>query len=114
MFTENRRLRDELRTTHARIAALEAERNDYLRKDRRAGVLTLDAFREAAAAALRGSQRRGEPAALVLVEWTADRAAPAARVLSSERTDLGRSRAYGACIARHQEAIRFLQARAQM
>lgn len=68
MFTESRRLRDELRTTHARIAALEAERNDYLRKDRRAGVLTLDAFREAAAAALRGSQRRGESAALVLVD----------------------------------------------
>jgi diguanylate cyclase (GGDEF)-like protein/putative nucleotidyltransferase with HDIG domain len=70
MFTETRRLRDELRTTHARIAALEAERSDYLRKDRRtgAGVLTLDAFREAAAAALRGSQRRGEPAALVLVD----------------------------------------------
>src|SRR3954453_6224384 len=68
MFTESRRLRDEIRTTHARIAALEAERNDYLRKDRRAGVLTLDAFREAAAAALRGSQRRGESAALVLVD----------------------------------------------
>ena len=45
MFSESRRLRDELRTTHARIAVLEAERNDYLRKDRRAGVLTLDAFR---------------------------------------------------------------------
>src|ERR1700712_1076686 len=70
MFTETRRLRDELRTTHARIAALEAERRDYLRKARRtgAGVLTWDAFREAAAAALRGSQRRGEPAALVLVD----------------------------------------------
>jgi diguanylate cyclase (GGDEF)-like protein/putative nucleotidyltransferase with HDIG domain len=70
MFTEARRLRDELRTTHSRIATLEAERNEYLRKDRRAGagVLTLDAFREAAAAALRGTQRRGEPAALVLVD----------------------------------------------
>jgi diguanylate cyclase (GGDEF)-like protein/putative nucleotidyltransferase with HDIG domain len=70
VFTEARRLRDELRTTHARIAALEAERSEYLRKDRRtgAGVLTLDAFREAAAAALRGAQRRGEPAALVLVD----------------------------------------------
>ncbi|WP_027007528.1 HD-GYP domain-containing protein [Conexibacter woesei] len=68
MFSESRRLRDELRTTHARIAVLEAERNDYLRKDRRAGVLTLDAFREAAAAALRGTQRRGEAAALVLVD----------------------------------------------
>jgi diguanylate cyclase (GGDEF)-like protein/putative nucleotidyltransferase with HDIG domain len=67
-FTETRRLRDELRTTHARIASLEAERNDYLRKDRRAGVLTRDAFREAAAAALRGSQRRGESAAAVLVD----------------------------------------------
>ncbi|HEY6760308.1 MAG TPA: diguanylate cyclase [Baekduia sp.] len=68
MFTESRRLRDELRSSHARIAVLEAERNDYLRKDRRAGVLTLDAFREAAAAALRGCQRRGESAALVLVD----------------------------------------------
>jgi diguanylate cyclase (GGDEF)-like protein/putative nucleotidyltransferase with HDIG domain len=68
MFSESRRLRDELRTSHARIAVLEAERNDYLRKDRRAGVLTLDAFREAAAAALRGTQRRGEAAALVLVD----------------------------------------------
>jgi hypothetical protein len=50
---------------------------------------------------------------LGLCEWTGDRAAGALRVLSSERTDLGRSRAYGACIAKHQEAIRFLQARAQ-
>jgi hypothetical protein len=50
---------------------------------------------------------------LGLCAWPPDRAAPALRVLSSERTDLGRSRAYGACIARHQEAIRFLQARAQ-
>jgi hypothetical protein len=50
---------------------------------------------------------------LELCEWTGDRATRALRVLSSERTELGRSRAYGACVARHQEAIRFLQARAQ-
>jgi single-stranded-DNA-specific exonuclease len=50
---------------------------------------------------------------LGLWEWLPDRASGALRVLSSERTDLGRSRAYGACIARHQEAVRFLQARAQ-
>ena len=50
---------------------------------------------------------------LDLCEWTGDHAAGALRVLSSERTDLARSRAYGACLARHQEAIRFLQARAQ-
>jgi single-stranded-DNA-specific exonuclease len=50
---------------------------------------------------------------LGLCEWQPDRAAGALRVLSSERTDLGRSRVYGACLARHQEAIRFLQARAQ-
>jgi diguanylate cyclase (GGDEF)-like protein/putative nucleotidyltransferase with HDIG domain len=68
VFTETRRLRDELRVTHPRIAALEAERNDYLRKDRRAGVLTHDAFREAATAALRGSQRQGAPTAAVLVD----------------------------------------------
>src|SRR3954470_13834617 len=37
---------------------------------------------------------------LGLCEWTGDPAAAALRVLSSERTDLGRSRAYGACIAR--------------
>jgi single-stranded-DNA-specific exonuclease len=48
-----------------------------------------------------------------LCEWLPDRAAPALRVLSSERTDLGRSRAFGACIARHQEATRFLQAKAK-
>jgi diguanylate cyclase (GGDEF)-like protein len=67
-FGESRRLRDELRMTHARIAALEAERKDLLRKDKRAGVLTLDAFRDAAAAALRAAQRHGEPASLVLVD----------------------------------------------
>jgi single-stranded-DNA-specific exonuclease len=50
---------------------------------------------------------------LELCEWLPDRATRALRVLSSERTELGRSRAYGACVARHQEAIRFLQARAQ-
>ena len=50
---------------------------------------------------------------LGLCEWSGDSANRALRVLSSERTDLGRSRAYGACVARHQEAIRFLQARAQ-
>src|SRR3954447_17352676 len=50
---------------------------------------------------------------LELCEWPTDRGAGPLRVLSSERTDLGRSRAYGACLARHQEAIRFLQARAQ-
>jgi hypothetical protein len=50
---------------------------------------------------------------LGLCEWLPDRGAGALRVLSSERTDLGRSRAYGACLARHQEAIRFLQSRAQ-
>ena len=50
---------------------------------------------------------------LGLCEWPSDRGTGRLRVLSSERTDLGRSRAYGACLARHQEAIRFLQARAQ-
>ena len=50
---------------------------------------------------------------LGLCEWLSDRAPAALRVLSSERTDLGRSRAYGACLARHQEAIRFLRSRAQ-
>ena len=68
LFSQGRRLRDELRLTQAKIASLEAERTEFFRRDKRAGVLTHDAFREAAAAALRGSQRRGEPAALVLVD----------------------------------------------
>ena len=50
---------------------------------------------------------------LGLCEWRPDRGAPALRVLSSERTELGRSRAYADCLARHQEAIRFLRSRAQ-
>jgi single-stranded-DNA-specific exonuclease len=51
-------------------------------------------------------------AELRLCEWRPDRAAPVLRVLSSEDTELERSRAYGACVARHQEAIRYLRARA--
>ena len=50
---------------------------------------------------------------LDLCEWRPDRGTGALRVLSSERTDLGRSRAYADCLARHQEAIRFLRSRAQ-
>jgi hypothetical protein len=50
---------------------------------------------------------------LGLCEWRPDGAAPALRVLSSERTELERSRAYAACVARHQEAMRFLRNRAQ-
>ncbi len=48
-----------------------------------------------------------------LCEWRPDRGADSLRVLSSERTDLRRSRAYADCLARHQEAIRFLRSRAQ-
>jgi diguanylate cyclase (GGDEF)-like protein/putative nucleotidyltransferase with HDIG domain len=100
MFTESRRLRDELRTTHARIAVLQAERNEYLRKDRRAGVLTLDAFREAAAAALRGSQRRGESAALVLVDIDGFRA------LNGRRGAAAGDEALAAVAARLRELVR--------
>ena len=50
---------------------------------------------------------------LGLCEWLPNGGGPVLRVLSSERTELGRSRAYGACAARHQEAIRFLRSRAQ-
>jgi len=99
-FTETRRLRDELRSSHARIAALEAERNDYLRKDRRAGVLTLDAFREAAAAALRGSQRRGESAALVLVDIDGFRA------LNGRRGSAAGDEALAIVAARLRELVR--------
>ncbi|MFL5899585.1 MAG: single-stranded-DNA-specific exonuclease RecJ, partial [Solirubrobacterales bacterium] len=50
---------------------------------------------------------------LGLCEWPAGGAAHLLRVLSSERTDLGRSRAHAACLARHQETNRFLRSRAQ-
>ena len=50
---------------------------------------------------------------LGLCEWTPDSGASALRVLSSEETQLERSRSYGACVARHEEAKRFLQSRAQ-
>jgi hypothetical protein len=50
---------------------------------------------------------------LGLCDWRPDGAGGALRVLSSERTDLARSRAYAACRARHEEAIRFLRNRAQ-
>lgn len=50
---------------------------------------------------------------LGLCEWRPDAAGSVLRVLSSEKTDLARSRSYGACIARHQEAIEFLRSRAQ-
>jgi single-stranded-DNA-specific exonuclease len=52
-------------------------------------------------------------AELGLAQWGADRANRIFRVLSSERTDLAWSRAYAACLARHQEALRFLRKRAQ-
>jgi diguanylate cyclase (GGDEF)-like protein len=67
-WTETRRLQGELKTTRARIAALEAERTELLRKDRRAGVLTRDAFREAASASLTRSRRKGTKAAIVLAD----------------------------------------------
>ena len=50
---------------------------------------------------------------LGLCEWLSTGGGPALRVLSSERTDLERSRAYVDCVARHQEAIRFLRSKAQ-
>jgi hypothetical protein len=50
---------------------------------------------------------------LGLCDWSSNRGGQVLRVLSSERTELGRSRAYAACEARHQEAIRFLRSRAQ-
>jgi diguanylate cyclase (GGDEF)-like protein/putative nucleotidyltransferase with HDIG domain len=99
-FAETRRLRDELRVTHARIAALEAERNDYLRKDRRAGVLTHDAFREAAAAALRGSQRRGESTAALLVDIDGFRA------LNGRRGAAAGDAALAAVASRLRELVR--------
>jgi hypothetical protein len=51
---------------------------------------------------------------LGLCEWLPSGGGSVLRVLSSERTDLERSRSYADCVARHQEAIRFLRSRAQL
>jgi len=100
ILTQGRRLRDELRVTQARIASLEAERTEYLRRDKRAGVLTHDAFREASKAALRGSQRRGEPAALVLVDIDGFRA------LNGRRGAAAGDEALATVAARLRELVR--------
>jgi hypothetical protein len=50
---------------------------------------------------------------LGLCEWQPGGPPPTLRVLSSDRTQLERSRAYGACIARHEEGKRYLRSRAQ-
>ncbi len=52
-------------------------------------------------------------AELGLCEWLPTGGGPSLRVLSSDRTDLERSRAYMDCVARHQEAIRFLRSKTQ-
>jgi len=49
---------------------------------------------------------------LGLCEWGGDGAERGLRVVSSERTQLERSRAYAACVARHEEGKRFLQSKA--
>jgi hypothetical protein len=50
---------------------------------------------------------------LGLCEWSSNAATRRLRVLSSDRTELERSRAFAACAARHQEGIRYLRSRAQ-
>jgi hypothetical protein len=49
---------------------------------------------------------------LGLCDWSPNGADSGLRVLSSEKTKLERSRSYGACAARHQEAIAYLRSRA--
>ncbi len=49
---------------------------------------------------------------LGLCEWQRDGSTGVLRVLSSEETKLERSRAYAACVARHEEARRYLRSRA--
>jgi single-stranded-DNA-specific exonuclease len=50
---------------------------------------------------------------LGVCSWHRDGATPELRVLSSKETDLNRSRAYRAYVARHQEGRQYLRARAQ-
>jgi single-stranded-DNA-specific exonuclease len=89
------------------LAVLHGEAQDLELRSLLAGEMAYSRTPELAARCVRVLTELG------LCEWRPDGGAPALRVLSSERTDLGRSRAYGACVARHQEAIRFLRSRAQ-
>jgi diguanylate cyclase (GGDEF)-like protein len=65
---EAERLRFELDAARSKIGDLERERTDRLRRDPRAGVLTRDAFREAAHRSLEHARRAGTRAAIVLVD----------------------------------------------
>jgi single-stranded-DNA-specific exonuclease len=89
------------------LATVDGEAEGIALRSLLAGGLNYARTPELAARCVRVLQELG------LCEWLPNGGAPALRVLSSERTDLERSRAYGACIARHQEAIRYLRSRAQ-
>ena len=104
------------------VGAARPDRRDLARRSpRRGGEAEGADLRSLLAGASPAIPRTPETAArcvrvlseLGLCEWRPDRGARALRVLSSERTELGRSRAYADCLARHQEAIRFLRSRAQ-
>jgi hypothetical protein len=88
--------------------------------ERAGGEASGDALREL----LAGPGRHPRPAEVAgrciavltelgLCEWTSNAAARRLRVLSSDRTELERSRVFAACEARHQEGIRYLRSRAQ-
>jgi single-stranded-DNA-specific exonuclease len=100
-------LRAAIRETWRELAATGGEASGAELRSRLAGGSAYSRTPELAARCVRVLTEIG------LCEWLPNGGAPVLRVLSSERTDLGRSRAYGACIARHQEAIRFLRSRAQ-
>jgi hypothetical protein len=89
------------------LATLDGEAEGIALRSLLGGELTYARTPELSARCVRVLQELG------LCEWLPNGGVPALRVLSSERTDLERSRAYGACIARHQEAIRYLRSRAQ-
>jgi single-stranded-DNA-specific exonuclease len=89
------------------LAAVDGEARRRDLRSLLAGELTYPRTPELAARCVRVLTELG------LCEWRSTGGGPALGVLSSERTDLGRSRAYADCVARHQEAIRFLRSKTQ-
>jgi diguanylate cyclase (GGDEF)-like protein len=76
---DSKELRRDLASARARVADLEAQLRDRKRLDPRTRLLTLDAFRADAEAALRRAARDGRPAAVAVVDIDGFRALNARR-----------------------------------
>jgi single-stranded-DNA-specific exonuclease len=100
-------LRAAIREIWKSLAASGGEAGDAELRSLLAGDASYERTPELAARCIRVLDELG------LCEWRPSRGGSVLRVLSSEKTELGRSRAYGDCAARYEEAIRFLRSKAQ-